>query len=71
MVKNRTEILFFCASNSALSHTFLEKSRRRPPKSPVPEPKTRLCKTLIIIGVGNVAVLVHLNNQPISQKGGF
>ena len=47
------------------------KIRRRPPKSTVPEPKTRFCKTLIIIGVGNVAVLVHLNNQPNSQKGGF
>ncbi|MBR5644407.1 MAG: hypothetical protein IKW77_09490 [Salinivirgaceae bacterium] len=47
------------------------KIRRRPPKSPVPEPKTLFCKTLIITGVENVAVLVHINNQPISKKGGF
>lgn len=42
--------------------------RRHTQKTSVPTPKTQLCKTLIFIGIKNVAILVHLNNQPISLK---
>ena len=44
MVKNRTEILFFCASNFALSHTFLEKFAAARRKAPFPNRKRGFVK---------------------------
>lgn len=44
MVKNRTEILFFCASNSALSHTFLKNPAAARRKAPFPNRKQGFVK---------------------------